>query len=178
MDIILLSEGYHHREKQDLKQSKSLLKCSDISSVVIVGIPDLSDLSKCFKQDLEYLVEGDDVLFDDEWLQDHGHGTLGVCLELVNVGQEHWYSEHHESVDDFVGIAVSVVDDGASSLSKTNSKGVGKNHDMDKGHGRRNQHRHGHLVDHVPCGVLNVLASYLHVPNSKQIGHIKHENLQ
>lgn len=98
-------------------------------------------------------------------------------MQLVNVGQENWYGEDHESVDDFVSAAVSVVNDGTSSLSKTNSKGVGKNHNMDKGDGRRNQNGHCHLVNHVPGWILNMLACYLHVPNSKQISHVKHENL-
>ena len=56
---------------------------------------------------------------------------MGVGLQLVDVGQENWYGEYHEGVDDFVSAAVSVVNDGASSLSKTNSKGVGQNHNMD-----------------------------------------------
>lgn len=68
MDSVLLSEGNDHRKEEDLKQSKSLLEGSDIPSVGVVGIPDLSNLRECFQEDLECLVEGDDVLFDDEWL--------------------------------------------------------------------------------------------------------------
>ena len=52
-------------------------------------------------------------------------------MQLVDVGQEDWYGEDHESVDEFVSAAVSGVDDGAGSLSKTDSKGVGKNHNVD-----------------------------------------------
>ena len=52
-------------------------------------------------------------------------------MQLVDVGQEDWYGEDHESVDEFVSAAVSGVDDGASSLSKTDSKGVGENHNVD-----------------------------------------------
>ena len=68
MDVILLSEGDHHRKEEDLKQSKSLLEGSDISGVGVMGIPDLGNLGECFQEDLEYLVEGDDVLFYDEGL--------------------------------------------------------------------------------------------------------------
>lgn len=98
-------------------------------------------------------------------------------MQLVNVGQENWYGEDHESVDDFVSAAVSFVNDGTSSLSKTNSKGVGKNHNVDQGDGRRNQNGHCHFANHVPGWILNMLARYLHVPNSEQISHVKHENL-
>ena len=97
-------------------------------------------------------------------------------MQLVDVGQEDWYGEDHESVDEFVSAAVGGVDDGAGSLSKTDSKGVGKNHNVDQGDGRRNQNRHCHLVNHVPGWILDMLPCYLHVPNSKQIGHVKHEN--
>ena len=68
MDIVLLSEGNRHRKEEDLKQSQSLLEGSDIPSFGVVGIPDLSKLGECFQEDLEYLVEGDDVLFYDEGL--------------------------------------------------------------------------------------------------------------